>query len=82
MLQGLIETAAAQALALGALQGAAAVNATTLVVARPPLLMDDFSGFLEVVQAVDNFIDEAGLRGIVQVFVFSTCTEHDMCVAS
>lgn len=63
---GLVEMAARQAGALAALRGEAAANATTLVVARPPLAQD-FEDFLDVVDAVDDFLDDAGLRGTVQV---------------
>lgn len=65
-LEGLVDFAAEQATALGKLTGEAAVNATTLVVARPPVA-ENFEEFLEVVGAVDNFIDDSGLRGTVQV---------------
>lgn len=64
--EGLVEVAARQATVLGGLKGEAAANATTLVVARPPLA-EDFGEFLEVVEAVDDFIDDSGLRGTVQV---------------
>ena len=65
-LQGLVEAAAVQAEELGALEGRAAGNATTLVVARPPLAAE-FGEFLAVAEAVDDFIDDSGLRGVVQV---------------
>ncbi|CAM9508161.1 unnamed protein product, partial [Hapterophycus canaliculatus] len=42
-------------------------NATTLVVARPPVA-EDFDEFLEVVDAVDDFLDRAGLRGTLATF--------------
>ncbi|CAN0470104.1 unnamed protein product, partial [Laminaria digitata] len=64
-----VEAAAAQAEALGALEGRAAGNATTLVVARPPLAAD-FDEFLSVAEAVDDFIDDSGLRGTVQLATF------------
>ncbi|CAM9393112.1 unnamed protein product [Scytosiphon promiscuus] len=67
--EGLVEAAARQAGALAALRGEAAANATTLVVARPPLAQD-FDEFLEVVDAVDEFLDDAGLRGTVQLATF------------
>lgn len=63
---GLVEVAARQAEALAALRGDAAANATTLIVARPPLA-EEFDDFLEVVDAVDDFLDDSGLRGTVQV---------------
>lgn len=66
LLEGLVEVAARQATALGGLEGDAAVNATTLVVARPPVA-EDFEEFLGVVEAVDDFLDDSGLRGTVQV---------------
>ena len=65
-LQGLVVAAAMQAEALGSLEGQAARNATTLVVARPPLAAD-FEEFLAVAEAVNDFIDDSGLRGTVQV---------------
>lgn len=65
-LESLVEVAAMQAVMLGALEGEAALNATTLVVARPPLALK-FGDFLAAAEAVDDFIDDAGLRGIVQV---------------
>ena len=66
VLGGLVEVAAREATKLGRLEGEAAVNATTLVVARPPLA-EEFEEFLGVVEAVDDFIDDSGLRGTVQV---------------
>lgn len=66
LLEGLVEFAARQAMALGGLEGEAAVNATTLVVARPPVA-EDFEEFLGAVEAVDDFLDDSGLRGTVQV---------------
>ena len=65
-MRGLVEAAAVQAESLGALEGRAARNATTLVVARPPLAAE-FGEFLAVAEAVDDFIDDSGLRGTVQV---------------
>lgn len=66
LLEGLVEVAARQATVLGSLEGEAAVNATTLVVARPPVA-EDFDEFLGAVEAVDDFLDDSGLRGTVQV---------------
>ncbi|CAM9576433.1 unnamed protein product [Ectocarpus sp. 12 AP-2014] len=69
LLEGLVEVATGEAVALGALGGEAASNATTLVVARPPLAQG-FDEFLSVAGAVDEFIDESGLRGKVQLATF------------
>lgn len=66
LLESLVEVAAQEAMTLGGLEGEAAVNATTLVVARPPAA-EDFEEFLEVVGAVDDFLENSGLRGTVQV---------------
>lgn len=66
VLEGLVEVAAREAVKLGGLEGEAAVNATTLVVARPPLT-EEFGEFLGVVEAVNDFLDVSGLRGVVQV---------------
>eukprot|EP00903_Cladosiphon_okamuranus_P017308 g15947.t1 len=67
--EGLVEVAAREAAKLGGLEGEAAVNATTLVVARPPLV-EDFDEFLRVMEAVDDFLDGSGLRGAVQLATF------------
>lgn len=56
-----------EAINLGGLRGPAAANATTLVVARPPLAMD-FNDFLTIAEHIDDFIKEEGLRGVVQVW--------------
>ncbi len=64
-LDGLARAAALEATALGELRGEAAANATTLLVARPPVA-EDFGEFLEVVETVETFLDDAGLRGAVQ----------------
>ncbi|CBN74358.1 conserved unknown protein [Ectocarpus siliculosus] len=69
LLEGLVEVATGEAVALSALGGEAAANATTLVVARPPLAQG-FEEFLSVAGAVDEFIDESGLRGKVQLATF------------
>lgn len=75
VLEGFVEMATREAVALSSLRGDAAANATTLVVARPPLAQD-FEEFLSMAGAVDEFIDESGFRGKVQVrkdghFLFS-----------
>lgn len=64
-LDSLARAAAREATALGELGGEAAANATTLLVARPPVA-EDFGEFLDVVGAVEKFLDDAGLRGTVQ----------------
>ncbi|CAM9161395.1 unnamed protein product [Ectocarpus fasciculatus] len=69
LLEGFVEVAAREAVALSALGGEAAANATTLVVARPPLARD-FEEFLTVAGAVDELIDESDLRGKVQLATF------------
>lgn len=77
LLEGLVEVAARQATALGGLVGEAAVNATTLVVARPPVA-EDFEEFLGVVEAVDDFLDDSGLRGTVQVRIGANVLRRDL----
>ncbi|CAM9428709.1 unnamed protein product [Ectocarpus sp. 13 AM-2016] len=69
LLEGFVKVAAREAVTLNALGGEAAANATTLVVARPPLAQG-FQEFLSVAGAVDEFIDESGLRGKVQLATF------------
>lgn len=64
----MVATAVAEAAALANLQGPAAANATTLVIARPPLALA-FDDFLAVAEAVNEFLDSQGLRGTVQVSV-------------
>lgn len=64
--QLLLITTAAEAAALGSLEGAAAANATTLIVVHPSVELD-FVAFLSVAEAVDDFLDIGGLRGTVQV---------------
>lgn len=68
--EGLVAAAAEQAQVLAALGEDGNVgdgrNATTLIAVRPPLA-SNFEEFLAVVEAVDDFIDAAGLRGTVQV---------------
>eukprot|EP00752_Nemacystus_decipiens_P015563 g13886.t1 len=69
LLEGLVKVATRQATVLGGLEGDAAVNATTLVVARPPVA-EDFEEFLGAAAAVDDFLDDSGLRGTVQLATF------------
>ena len=79
-LQELVATTAKEARALAALDEddnvatgsrttATATTTTTLVVVRPPLATE-FSEFLAVAEAIDEFIDDAGLRGTVQVTIY------------
>ncbi|CAM9429214.1 unnamed protein product [Discosporangium mesarthrocarpum] len=58
-----------EAHSLSALRGEAVRNATTLVIARPPLVQD-FRDFLDAAEIVDEMIDEEGLRGSVQLATF------------
>lgn len=64
--KGLVETAASEAKRLAELRGPEAVNATTLLVTRPPL-MQDSQDFLDMVDAVNDAVDQDKLLGTVQV---------------
>ncbi|CAM9101832.1 unnamed protein product [Choristocarpus tenellus] len=64
-----VSAALGEASSLATLTGEAAGNATTLVVARPPLL-EDFNAYLNAAGLLDDLIDQEGLRGIVQLATF------------